>query len=446
MKKRILLSVVFAILLAGGIYLYRLLPVITGYAAKNLASGVFVSGRSQASLEKEDLNFSILKYTRNTVDLEKKEVTSRFLWETSKAVYTEGFGCTLVEGYSEDEIKKRPYQLVEPLPANPDTIPWPMGDMVKDTVPPGIDIPVLQNAVSRIMADTIPFKGTFALMVVYKGQPVSEVYRKDFTSGTRFLSWSMAKSFTGTLIGLRSGEGKLDINQPLNLEAWKNDDRKNITLNNLMHMNSGLAWNEDYGALSDVTVMLFKEGNMGAYTANKPFDCRPDSIWAYSSGTTNLASMILRRSFTSDTDYYAYPRRALFNKIGMRSAIFEVDASGTFIGSSYLYATMRDYARYALLYMNDGKWMGQQVLPGGWVKYTTTPAKGSDGKYGAFFWLNLSGDQPDAPRDTYMCEGHDGQFIFIIPSKQLIVVRTGFSKHGEFDTNLMLKEMLKSLE
>ena len=445
MKKRIVLSVILAILLAGGIFLDRLLPVVTGYAAKNLASGVFVAGRSQASLEKEDLNFSIIKYARNRVDLKKKAVTSRFLWKTSKAVYNEGFGCALVDGYSEDEIKERPYRRVEPFPANPDTIPWPMGDRLKDTVPPGINMPVLQHAVNRIMADTVPFKGTFALLVVYKGQPVSEVYRKDFVPGTRFLSWSMAKSFTGTLIGLRAGEGKLVINQPLNLAEWKNDDRRNITLNNLMHMNSGLAWNEDYGALSDVTIMLFKEGDMGAYTAGKPLDYRPDSVWSYSSGTSNLVSLVLRRSFASDADYYAYPREALFNKIGMRSAVFEVDASGTFTGSSYLYATMRDYARYALLYMNGGKWMGRQVLPEGWVKYTTTPAKGSDGKYGAFFWLNLSGDQPDAPKDTYMCKGHDGQFIFIIPSKQLIVVRTGFSKHGEFDTNLMLKEILKSL-
>ena len=446
MKKRIILAVVFLALLGGGIYLNLLMPVITGYAAKNLASGIFIAGRTQESMEKEDLSFSVIKYTSNSVDPEKREVISHFLWGSSKAVYIDGFGCTLAEDYSEEEIKNRPYPHPEPLPGDPDTIPWPKGDLIADTIPKGIDMQVLHQAVSMTMSDTIPFKGTFALMVVYKGQPVADVCRDDFTSHTRFLSWSMAKSFTNALVGLRVKEGKMNIDRPLNLKEWQNDERKNITLNNLMHMNSGLKWNEDYGALSDVTIMLHKVGDMGAYTANKPLAYPPDSVWSYSSGTTNLACLILRRSFPSESAYLGYPRKALFSKIGMRSAVFEVDASGTFVGSSYLYATMHDYARFALLYLNNGNWMGQQLLPKDWVSYTTTPVKGSGGNYGAFFWLNLSDDQPDAPKDTYMCKGHDGQFIFIIPSKQLIVVRTGFSKHGEFDTNLMLKGILQSLE
>ncbi len=446
MKKRIILAVILIALLSGGIYLNSLMPIITGYAAKNLASGIFVAGRSQESLEKEDLNFSFIKYNRNTVDFEKKEVTSRFLWGKSKAIYIKGFGCTLVKDYTGEEIRNRPYPVVGALPENPDTIPWPMGDLVADTIPAGINMEKLGKAVKQAMADTIPYKGTFALMVVYKGQPVAEMYRSDFTPGTRFLSWSMAKSFTNALIALRVKEGKLDINQPLNLSEWQNDERKNITLNNLLHMNSGLKWNEDYGNLSDITIMLHKFGDMGAYTAAKPFAYPADSVWVYSSGTTNLASMILRRSFASDAGYLRFPREALFNKIGMKSAVFETDASGTFVGSSYLYATMHDYARFALLYMNKGNWLGEQLFPENWVDYTVQPANGSKGKYGAFFWLNLSGDQPDAPKDTYMCKGHDGQFIFIIPSRELIVIRTGYSKKGEFDTDLMLKGILKSLE
>ena len=446
MKKRIALIVLLIVLLGGGYYLNLLMPVITGYAAKNLASGVFVAGRSQEAMENEDLNFSFIKYTSNIVDFDKKEVTSRFLWGKSKAVYIEGFGCTLVKGFSEDEIKSRPYTCIKSLPENPDTIAWPMGNLIADTIPSGINIDKLNLAVQQVMADTIPSKGTFALMIVYKGQPVAEVYRKDFSVGNRFLSWSMAKSFTNTLIGLRVKNAALDINKPVNIENWQNDERKNITFNNLLHMNSGLEWNEDYGNLSDVTIMLHKVGDMGKYTAEKPFAYPADSVWIYSSGTTNLASMLLRQSFDSDADYYKYPREALFNKIGMKSAIWETDASGTFVGSSYLYATMRDYARFALLYMNKGNWLGEQLLPENWVDYTTSEAHGSNGQYGAFFWLNLSDDQPDAPKDTYMCKGHDGQFIFIIPSKKLIVIRTGYSKHGEFDTNLMLKGILESLE
>jgi len=446
MKKRIVLIVVLVVLLWGGFYMNRLIPVITGYAAKNLASGVFVAGRSQESLEKEDLNFSFIRYAHNTVDFEKKEVTSRFLWGRSKAIFIDGYGCTLVKDFSEEEIKGRPYSHLKVLPENPDTIAWPMGDLVADTIPSGINMEKMSAAVQQIMADTIPFKGTFALMVVYKGQPVAEVYRNDFSAKTRFLSWSMAKSFTNTLIGLQVKNAGLDIYKPVDIPGWQNDRRKQITLNNLMHMNSGLKWNEGYGNLSDVTVMLYKTGDMGKYTAEKPYLYPADSAWEYSSGTTNLASMILRRSFASDAEYLRFPREALFNKTGMRSAVFETDASGTFTGSSYLYATMCDYARYALLYLNNGNWLGEQLLPENWVGYTVTPANGSKGKYGAFFWLNSSGDQPDAPKDMYMCEGHDGQFIFIIPSKKLIVVRTGYSKKGEFDTNLMLKNILGSLE
>lgn len=446
MKKRIIISILLLALAGGGFYLNLLMPVITGYAAKNLASGVFVAGRSQESLEAEDLHFSVIQFVKSTVDYEKKEVVSRFLWGKSKAIYLDGFGCTLVEDYTEDEIRKRPYPHVEALPANPDTIAWPMGDLLPDTLPQGIDLPRLEQATKMILSDSIPFKGTFALSVLYKGVPVAEAYRDDFTPDTRFLSWSMAKSFTNTLVGLRVAQGMLDINEPLHFADWESKGGRNISMNNLMHMNSGLEWNESYGSLSDVTIMLHKEGNMGDYALEREALYPPDSLWYYSSGTTNVACLGLRQSFPTDTDYWRFPREALFNKIGMRSAVFELDASGNFVGSSYLYATMRDYARFGLLYLNQGRWQGEQLLPEGWVDYTTTPANGSDGGYGAFFWLNLAGDQADAPRDTYMCKGHDGQFIFIIPSKQLVVVRTGYSKKGEFSTNEMLKAILQCID
>lgn len=466
MKKRIILVVALLVLLGAGYYLNLLMPIITGYAAKNLASGVFVAGRSQASLEHEDLNFSIIKFTKNTVDFDKEEVTSRFLWGQSKAIYIKGFGCTLVNGFSEDEIKNRPYQIVKALPENPDTIPWPMGNEVADTVPAGIDMQKLNAAVQQAMADTVPYKGTFALMVVYKGQPVAEVYRDDFNANNKFLSWSMAKSFTSALIGLRVKEGQMDINKPVAIEEWQKDDRKKITLNNLLHQNSGLAWNEDYGNLSDVTIMLHKVGDMGRYALEKPYEYPADSVWVYSSGTANLVSRILRHSFSSDSAYYAFPRRALFNPIGMTSAVFEVDASGTFVGSSYLYASLRDFARFGLLYLNNGNWLGKQILPENWVKYTTEPVEGSDGQYGGFFWLNRSGEFPNVPKDgfyyerhkgqnicifpnvpkdMFYCEGHDGQFICIIPSRDLVVVRMGYSKPPEFNMDGFLKGILASI-
>ncbi len=446
MKKRIFLAVIVLIIAGGAYYLNLMLPIVTGYAAKNLASGVFLAGRAQESLEQEDLNFSVIKYTENTVDIENKRVTSRFLWSKSTAIYIDGYGCILVRDYSEDEIRSGSYPQVEVLPQNPDTIPWPMGDLITDTIPKGLNTEKLEEAVLEAMADTIPSKGTFALMVVYKGQPVAEVYREDLKQTNRFLSWSMAKSITNALTGLMVKDGLIDIQKPIGIEEWGEDERSKITLSNLLQMNSGLEWNESYGNLSDVTIMLHKVSDMGEYTAQKPAVVPADSVFVYSSGTTNLVCKILRETFDNDSEYYKYPREALFNKIGMRSAVFEMDASGTFVGSSYLYSTMRDYARFGLLYLNNGKWNGEQLLPEGWVNYTTTSANGSKGRYGAFFWLNGTNDLPDAPADTYLCRGHDGQFIVIIPSKELVIVRTGYSKRGEFDLNRMLKGVLASIQ
>lgn len=446
MKKRILLTILVVILLAAGYFLNLLLPVATGYAAKNLASGIFLSGRSQEAMEAEDLNFSVIAYTNNTVDFESREVVSRLLWCKSKAIYVDGYGCTLVEDFSEEEIKQRPYQVLEALPARPETLPWPLGDLMSDSLPQGLNEAKLTQMVEQAMSDRLPFKGSFAVMVVYKGQVVAEAYRDDFSANTRFLSWSMAKSMTNTLVGLRVKDGALAIDQPLSVEAWQADERKAITLNNLLQMNSGLAWNEGYGGLSDVTVMLHKVGDMGLYAQKKAYEFPADSVWEYSSGSTNVVCREFRKSFPREEDYFAFPRQRLFNPLGMTSAVFEVDASGTFVGSSYVYATMRDYARFGLLYLNDGKWQGQQLLPEGWVDYTTEVAQGSGGRYGASFWLNQSGEFPDAPRDLFMCRGHDGQFICMIPSKELVVIRTGYSKKGEFDLNQLLKGVLESLE
>lgn len=448
MKKRILLiiSAILILALGSGVYYIHLLtPVITGYAAKNLASDIFVGNRTQESVESTDLNFSFIKFARNTVDYNKKEVTSRFLWAKSKAIYIDGFGCVLVRG-NETKIRNRPYTIV-PLPViNPDSVAWPAGDKIADTIPTGIDMEKLNKALTKVFDDSIGRKGTFAVAVVYKSQLVAEKYRNGFSSGNRFLSWSMAKSFTHALVGIMVKKGLMNIDKPVDIPEWKMDKRANITLENLMHMNSGLKWNEDYGNLSDVTVMLHEAADMAKFTYEKPSVARLDSLWYYSSGTTNIVSYLIRKKIGNDAEYFAFPRRELFNPTGMRSAVFEPDASGTLVGSSYIYASMRDYVRFGLLYLNKGNWLGKQILPVGWTDYAVKPATGSGGKYGSFFWLNLSGDCPDAPRDLYMCKGHDGQYIYIIPSLQLVVVRTGFSKKNDFNSPKFLTSVISAIK
>lgn len=449
MKKHIRKIVIAVILLglSGGIYYIHLLtPIITGYAAKNLASGIFVANRTQESVESIDLNFSFIKFTKNTVDFQKKEVTSRFLWASSKAVYIEGFGCTLVRGEDEKTIRNRPYVCV-PLPAvNPDTMAWPAGDLLADTLPSGIDMKQLNIALDSAFADNVGNKGTFAVAIAYKNQLVTERYRNGFSNKNRFLSWSMAKSFTHALFGIMVQKGMISLDEKPDFNAWKNLDQKNITYRNLMHMNAGQEWNENYGNLSDVTLMLHKSADMGLFAIQKPQIARPDSLWVYNSGATNIVSYGMRQKLNNDSAYYAFPRRELFNPLGMRSAIFETDASGTFVGSSYIYCSMRDYVRFGLLYLHNGNWLGKQILPIGWIQNATTIANGSKGQYGSFFWLNKSGDYPDVPADMFMCRGHDGQYIYIMPSLELVVVRTGFSKKGTFDFQKFLANVVKSIE
>jgi CubicO group peptidase (beta-lactamase class C family) len=451
MKKRIFrslvvtLGVLFVTLL---LYINYIAHGITGFAAKNLASGIFVAGRTRESIEKEDINFFPVRFSSNKVDYENKEVSSRFLLWKSKAVYNEGLGCTLINDFPEKAVKNFKYPLSILPEVNPDTISWPAGNKLSDTVPAGIDMKMICENLNRVFEDTVTYKGTFAVIIVYKDQIVAERYRSDFNPAVRFLSWSMAKSFTNAMVGLMVKEGKVDINKPLNLKEWADDNRKNITLNNLLHMNSGLEFNESYSKikLSDATTMLLKKGKMGDYATSKKLLVNPDSIWSYSSGSSNIIQDYLRSVIGNDKEYISFPRNALFNKTGMRSIIWEPDASFTFVGSSYLYATARDYARFGLLYLHNGNWLGEQLFPDDWVNYTTSPAKGSDGKYGAMFWLNRSGQFPGIPADLFYCDGYDGQNIFIIPSKRLVIVRTGCSPNDSFDRQTFLKGIVGSVE
>ena len=451
MKKRILLSLllfIFVLLTGMLLYINYIAPGITGYAAKSLASGVFVAGRTQESIEKEDINFFPVQYSKNTVDFENMEVTSRFLLWKSKAVFNEGLGSTLVKDFTETDVERLDYPAVQLPEGDPDTIPWPAGDLLSDTVPSGINMQLLNETLDRVFEDTVTYGGTFAVTVVYKDQIVAERYRSDFSPEIRFLSWSMAKSFTNTMVGTMVKEGLVDIDKPLGLEQWADDDRNKITLRHLMNMNSGLEFNEKYSKLklTDATTMLLKNGDMYGYAISKGLSAEPGTVWSYSSGSSNIIQGYLRSVIGNDAKYHSWPRTALFNRIGMRSAVWEVDASGTFVGSSYLYATMRDYARYGLLYLHDGNWLGEQVLPEGWVKFTSTPAEGSNGEYGALFWLNDSGEFTDKPDDLFYCTGYDGQRIFIIPSKSLVIVRTGCTPRGVIDWQVFLDSILATLD
>jgi len=442
----------FAILLtgilAGGfLYINSLLPIITGYAAKNLCSNVFVSGRQAVYIEAIDLNFSFIKLVKNNVNYNEKSVISRFLWGRSKAIYRDGFGATLLRDVHEEALRKSVY----PADTNPgydqESTVWPLGNIIPDTIITGIDKSAIVEIINRLVTDNAYNGNVFASIVLHQGIPVAEAYKPEFNFETRFLSWSMAKGFTNALVGILVKQGKIDISQQADIDEWKADKRLNITINDLLQMQSGLKWNEDYGSRSDVNLMLFNEGDMSNYAVSSAIEYPAGSHWNYSSGTANILSWLIRKEFDSDSSCYVFIQDQLFERIGIIDAVFEVDPSGDFVGSSYLYATARDYARFALLYLHNGVFNDKSILPEGWVEYTRTPASASKGGYGALFWLNRSGSYPSAPADMYSCEGHDGQRIFILPSNDLAVIILGYSPKPDkvVDFDRLLQDILGTI-
>ena len=435
---RIALALLLAALLGGCLYLNSLMPIITGYAAKNLASAVFVSGREPADVEALDLHFSFIKFTRNRVDYENRTVTSRFLWSKSTALYRDGYGVTLLRGRKAMERLKAQAFPLPPEASDPE--PLAPGDSA---------VAVRLEPVAKALVDDHAYNGTpFAFIVLHDGAIVAERYRQGITADTRLLSWSMGKSFTNALVGLMAGDGLVDIHAPMDIPEWQGDGRAAITLSDLMQMQSGLEWNENYGNRSDVNLMLHREEDMGLFALSKPLMAKPGTHWYYSSGSTNIVMRYLRGKFASDAAFLAYLRSRLFEPLGIRNACFEPDMSGTPVGSSYLYVTARDYARFGQLYLDDGLAGPARILPEGWVDYTRTPASASQGGYGAFFWLNRNRTCPDAPADMFSCQGHDGQEIYIIPSKKLVVVVLGYSPKPDrvIDFNALLRDIIAKLE
>ena len=440
MKKKTILRIVLAVLAAaligGCLYLNSLLPIITGYAAKNLASDVFVSGREPADVEALDLHFSFIKFTRNKVDFENKTVTSRFLWGKSVAAWRDGYGVTLLRGKKAAELQAEKYPLA-PEAEGPDFLE------------PGDSALTARLApIAKALVDDHAYNGTpFAFVVLHEGKVVAERYREGLDAHTRLLSWSMAKSFTNALAGVMYGDGLVDVFAPTGIPEWQGDERAAITLNDLMQMQSGLQWNEDYGNRSDVNLMLHREKDMGLFAIDKPLEHKPGTFWYYSSGSTNIVMRFLRGKFASDKEFLTYYRERVFAPLGIRNAVFEPDMSGTPVGSSYLYVTAREYASFGQLFLNDGVFQGRRILPEGWVNYSVTPASASNDGYGAFFWLNKDKFWPDIPEDMFNCQGHDGQEIFIIPSKDLVVVVLGYSPKPDrvVDWNALVKDIIDQL-
>ena len=440
-----ILSLPVLLLLVYYLYTNYPLDIISGFSAKSVASGHFIDDRSQKMIENSDNDISIITLADNTIDESGKfAAASVFGLKERKAIYREGLGATLI---SDDFDISKPY-IVPKRTKLMNNLPFPYGNTEpKDSLFSNIDYAKLNVAVANAFdGKGKKDKRTRSLLVIYKDKIIAERYDTGFDKNSKILGWSMTKSITATLFGILQKQGQLDIYKPAPIVEWAKDDRAKITINDLLHMNSGLEWDEDYGKLSDATKMLFLSEDMTKTQIDKPLVGKTNATWNYSSGTTNLLSGILRKQFKTHQEYLDFWYSALIDKIGMNSMLIETDMAGNYVGSSYSWATTRDWAKFGLLYLHKGNWNGEQLFDESWAKYVATPTNGSKGDYGGHFWLNAGGRYPDAPRDLYSANGYQGQKVFIIPSQDLVIVRLGLTDEKKFDFNGLLKGIVGSFK
>jgi len=436
-------------------YLSCFLKMATAYKAKLLCSGIFVSGREASALLSEDLavdDLAPLRLLHSSVDFQQKTVTvSCFGGFKRTALYRPGLGSTLVLETTVAQLREqsaafekwqqtwqyryRPALSAKEMPLKMDTERFETERLAQV-----VDAAFMESDRARLQRSR-------AVVILHRGQLVAERYAVGFSAQTPLLGWSMAKSVVNALIGILVQQGKLALDSQDLLPEWRSpsDPRRKITLDQLLRMSSGLRFSEDYSnPLSDVTTLLFQRGDGAKYAAQLPLKNAPGREFSYAGGATVLLCRIIRQVLSGTlTDYFSFPGRSLFERIGMTSAVLEPDAAGTFTGSSFMYATARDWAKLGLLYLQDGCWQIEdewvRILPAGWVAYSTTPSKTAD-FYGAHFWLGVPNSfvsetsraqRQEAltwPEGAYLAAGYQGQFVTVVPDRDLVVVRLGLSQ------------------
>jgi CubicO group peptidase (beta-lactamase class C family) len=435
---KVLVGVTLSLAVLLGVLLFalwlkppELLRVGANYSAKIVCSNVFLAARDPEEVLRTDVQapgVALLRLMRVSVDRPQHVVRAGLLGFIGDgvAVARPGVGCASVPdghlSYAAHPSVAAPAAAL-PAAAPSAAAPWPEGNTVTSN-----------PALARLLSDeSLAGPGMRAIVVVDHGRIVAERYAAGFSPATPLLGWSMTKSVIAGLVGALIQDGRLSLEQPAGWAAG--DGREHIRLADLLAMSSGLRFNEGYGVVSDVTRMLYLESDMAGFARAQPLTHAVGEYWNYSSGSANIVSRIVQDA--AGTLGAAYPAEKLFKPLGITSATLETDEYGTMVGSSYMYATARDWARYAQLLLQDGVWAGHRLLPEGFVAMMASPVAASGGQYGhGFVWLWGSdaatpGQNPDAafgiPADTFWMMGHDGQSTAIIRSRQLVVVRMGLT-------------------
>lgn len=423
----VLLVLAVAAVVALYFYARPLIRTGTGYAAHNSCGVVLLAGRDDA--ESDLPPNPLVPYLTGYENKAGKSTTAALLWLLSEqqAFYTPGYGCTVA--------RERP-EAIPPRATRVSADPNPISE-----APAPEATPEVAAAIARAFGDDLSpgqreALGTRAVVVLRDGQIVGERYADGFDARTPQLGWSMSKSVANLLVGRYALAQGIDVTTEKALRPEWTDERGEITVDQLMRMTSGLTWDETYDLGTPITQMLYSETDMARYAAAQPLAHQPGRYQQYSSGSTNiLCDWVSELPDVPDTDF---PRTQLFAPLGLSSAVWEPDASGTPVCSSYLWATPRDWATVGQFALQDGVWSGDRLLPAGWMKTSTTatPVDRSEERgYAAGWWVNTEAGgglvHQELPPDTYWMSGHDGQRVYVVPSSGLVVVRLGFSPEVE---------------
>ncbi|MCC7001051.1 MAG: serine hydrolase [Gemmatimonadaceae bacterium] len=430
-----------------------------GYIAKVTCSQVFLGGITPSAAIGELPKLGVTAVIRTTVDVSTGRVRASVPLIASRAArFHPGLGCTLVPTDG-DPVQFPAMPAVASAPDSVNALPWPQGDQPRAQLPEGIDAAGLDSTLTRAFRE--PASGgernTRAIVVVHRGRIVAERYAEGFSAENRYPGWSMTKSVGSALVGVLVKEGKLSLDMNGLFAPWRAtaDPRASITLRQMLWMSDGLAADESYAPTGGATKLLFGSRDIGGAAMQAGQATAPGSTWYYSSATSNLISQLVRDSVGGSLEQYlTFPRRVLFDKLGMQSAVMEPDATGLYVASSFMYATARDWARFGQLYLQDGVWNGERILPEGWVEFSRTPAPAAPlGQYGGQWWLNAGAandsskrEFPRLPRELYYASGFEGQTVAVIPSRDLVVVRLGLSRPDDaYDLTELIGGVLEAI-
>lgn len=420
-------------------YVFAAPSVATGIGAKLLCSARFVSDFSEQQAFEDLVQYSpILQYLNVSYDEPEQSVTASFFGlSTTTANYLPGIGCA--NEYPQTHARETLTRDENARLASR----WPHGNRVETHHAP------LQALLEEILTqDNGLGLNTRALLLVQDGEIVAEAYGQGSGPNTPLLGWSMAKSLMSIMVGNLVLRGKLDPQHTPVFDEWAADERRDIHLQDLLHMSDGLAFSEEYAPGDDATAMLFTEPSASAFAIAKPLLHSPGTFFNYSSGTANLLSR-LHYEYTGGTIQSAYDDyiENIFIPLSIQDAVFETDASGVFVGSSYFYASARDWARLGQLMLNGGEINGRRIISPEWVAQSIAPNRTENEQaYGYQWWLNNGGDElrwPDLPTESFAAQGNRQQVVMVVPSKNALIVRLGWTS-GSYPVNERFARILKT--